>query len=239
MQRQLEFSRKVRLTHLDFALERVLIAGDVSSLELDVFLASDIHGKNRRKKAVNEIRKLFTSSVTKPLVSQAVASSDGKPLSEDDRLALYWSLFMVAFHFVGQSCAVVGHLEQLGRQFTSHAFARRLTDIYGGGRTTFISISEVLGMMLEWGVIAREKPGIYHVISRRSISRDAQRFLLTAMCLVQDPPVIRLQQFAGNPALFPFRLRLSTADLRHKGSPLRISVQGDREVLVEVLGVDR
>lgn len=233
MEHQLGFTRKVRLAHLDFAFDRLCAAGAVSAQELDAILAPDIRGPNRRAKAVQEIRKAFTSPGTQPLVSQALLLARDKPLAESDRLALYWSLFLVSFPFVRQTWTVVGRLENLMPEFTTHAFTSRLTDIYGGGRTTLNSICEALGMMVDWGVVMREAPGRYCVTPRRPITKDAQRLLLLAVCLTHDPPVVFLEQFSDNQALFPFRLRLSATDLRHKGSPLRVSLQGGRHVVVE------
>ena len=233
MQHKLGFNRKLPLAHLDFALEHMLASGDVPSLALDTFLAAEIGGANRRRKAVAEIRELFLGTATKPLVPQAVALAKNKSLADSDRLAVYWSLFLVAFPFVAQAWTVTGRLAELAPKFTSHAFANRLTDIYGGGRTTLISISEVLGMMVDWGVIFRERPGVYHVAPRRSISKDSQRLLLMALCLAHDPQVVFLERFSDDQSLFPFRLHLSMADLRHAESQLHVSIQGDRQVVVE------
>lgn len=233
MQRTLGFTRKLRLVHLDFAFENMLASGDVPSLALDAFLAAEISGTNRRRKAVNEIRRLFLGSTTKPLVSQATALAKNKSLADNDRLAVYWSLFLAAFPFVGQAWTIVGRFGELGPEFSRHAFASRLTDIYGGGRTTIISISEVLGMMVDWGVIVRERSAVYRVAPRRSISKDSQRLLLMALCLAHDPQVVFLERFSDDQSLFPFRLHLSMTDLRHRESPLRVSIQGDRQVVVE------
>ena len=233
MTHRLGFTRKVRLAHLDFAFERLCAAGAVSAQELDAILAPDIPGPNRRAKAVDEIRKAFTSPGTQPLVSQALLLAENKPLADNDRLALYWSLFLVSFPFVRQTWTVVGRLENLMPEFTTRAFVSRLTDTYGGGRTTLNSICEALGMMGDWGVVMREAPGRYRVAPRRPITKDAQRLLLLAVCLTYEPPVVFLEQFSDNQALFPFRLHLSATDLRHRGSLLRVSLQGGRQVVVE------
>jgi len=163
MTRTVGFNRKIRLPFLDLVWQQILATGDASPSMLDMMMAADIHGANRRAKAVSEVRSLFTTPSSHQLVDRAAELCREKQLDPDDRLAIYWSLFLVAFPFVAQAWTVTGRLAELAPKFTSHAFASRLTDIYGGGRTTLISISEVLGMMVDWGVIVRERPGVYHV----------------------------------------------------------------------------
>jgi hypothetical protein len=233
VKRKLGFSRKIRLSHLDFAFGHILVDGIIGEEELDPILAPDILGANRRKKANDEIHELFMTPSTCQLVARAVALYRGQQPSDGDRLAVYWSLFLVAFPFVRDGWAVIGQLSRLAPQFTSQSFGQRLGDLYGGGRTTVLSTQEVLGMMRDWGVVAMDKPGLYHLSPKRAISTDAQCLLLMAMCLTQEPPVYPLQRFPDEPSLFPFRLRLSVTDLRHKESWLRVSIQGDRDVLIE------
>jgi hypothetical protein len=127
----------------------------------------------------------------------------------------------------------MGRLGKLGPQFSSRAYAQRLSEVYGGGRAVAISIEEVLGMMRDWGVVIMDKPGFYHLAPQRSISKATQRLLLTALCLTRDPPVYVLSHFSDELALFPFKLRLNVADLRHKNSGLTVSVQGGKDVMVE------
>ena len=233
MQRRLEFSRKVRRVHLDYVWEHILAYGAVSATEFDAFLSVDITGLNRRTKARGELMKLFTSEATAQLVKRARELNRDKRLTENDRIGFYWALFIVAFPFVHQVFEVVGRFGQLGDQFTRASLVRRLADIYGGGRTTIISIDEVLGMMAEWGIIVRKKPGEYAFLPERAVSKGVQRILLTGMCLSRDPPVYPLRAFADEQSLFPFKRRLSIADVRTKNAGLIVSVQGGNEVMVE------
>lgn len=78
-----------------------------------------------------------------------------------------------------------------------------------------------------------DKPGFYHLAPQRSITKATQRLLLTSMCLTNYPPLYALNHFPDELALFPFKLRLSVADLRHKNSGLTVSVQGSMDVMVE------
>lgn len=78
-----------------------------------------------------------------------------------------------------------------------------------------------------------DKPGFYHLAPQRSITKATQRLLLTALCLTSDPPLYALSQFPDELALFPFKLRLNVADLRHKNSGLMVSVQGGQDVVVQ------
>lgn len=230
------FNRKIRLSYLDFAWQQVLATGEVSAAMLDTMMAAEIHGANRRAKAVDEIRELLNAPSTRQLVNRAADLCKEKQLSPDDQLALYWSLFLPAFPFVRQAWTVMGRLGKLGPQFSSRAYAQRLSDIYGGGRAVAISINEALGMMRDWGVVIMDKPGFYHLAPQRSITKATQRLLLTALCLTSDPPIYSFSHFSDELALFPFKLRLTVADLRHKNSGLTVSVQGGTEVMVEPTG---
>jgi hypothetical protein len=233
MIRTVGFNRKIRLSYLDFAWQQILATGDASTAMLDTMMAADIHGANRRAKAVDEVRELFTTPSTRQLVKCAAELCREKQLDPDDRLAVYWSLFLPAFPFARQAWAVMGRFGKLGPQFSSRAYSQRLSEVYGGGRAVAISIEEVLGMTRDWGVVIMDKPGFYHLAPQRSISKATQRLLLTALCLTSDPPVYALSHFPDELALFPFKLRLSVTDLRHKNSGLTVSVQGGQDVMVE------
>jgi len=230
------FNRKIRLSYLDFAWQQILATGEASTAMLDTMIAADIHGANRRAKAVDEIRELLSAPSTRQLVKCAAELCREKQLDPDDRLAVYWSLFLPAFPFVRQAWAVMGRLGKLGPQFSSRAYSQRLSEVYGGGRAVAISIEEVLGMMRDWGVVIMDKPGFYHLAPQRSIAKATQRLLLIALCLTSDPPVYALSHFPDELALFPFKLRLSVTDLRHKNSGLTVSVQGGKDVMVEPTG---
>lgn len=233
MIRTVGFNRKIGLPFLDLAWQQILATGDASTSMLDTMMAADIHGANRRAKAVREVHALFTTPLSHQLVNRAAELCRDKGLDADDRLAMYWSFFLPAFPFVRDAWTVIGRLGRLGPQFSSRAYAQRLSEVYGGGRAVAICINEVLGMMREWGVVIMDKPGLYHLAPRRSISKATQRLLLTAMCLTSDPPVYALGRFPDELALFPFKLRLGVADLRHKNSGLTVSVQGGQDVMVE------
>lgn len=233
MTRTVGFNRKIRLPFLDLVWQQILATGDASPSMLDMMMAADIHGANRRAKAVSEVRSLFTTPSSHQLVDRAAELCREKQLDPDDRLAIYWSLFLPVFPFVRDAWTTMGRLGRLGPQFSSRAYAQRLSDIYGGGRAVAISIEEVLGMMRDWGVVIMDKPGFYHLAPRRTITKATQRLLLTAMCLTSDPPVYALNRFPDELALFPFKLRLSVTDLRHKNSGLKVSVQGGQDVMVE------
>lgn len=236
MIRTVGFNRKIRLSYLDFAWQQILATGDASAAMLDTMMTADIHGANRRAKAVDEIRELLSAPSTRQIVNRAVELCREKHLDPDDRLAVYWSLFLPAFPFVRQAWTVMGRFGKLGPQFSSHAYSQRLSEVYGGGRAVAISIEEVLGMMRDWGVVIMDKPGFYHLAPQRLITKASQRLLLTALCLTSDPPVYAFSHFSDELALFPFKLRLSVADLRHKNSGLTVSVQGGTEVMVEPTG---
>jgi hypothetical protein len=233
MIRTVGFNRKIRLSYLDFAWQQILATGDASTAMLDTMMAADIHGANRRAKAVDEVRALFTTPSTRQIVNRAVELCREKQLGSDDRMAMYWSFFLPVFPFVRQAWTVMGRFGRLGPQFSSHAYAQRLSEVYGGGRAVAISIEEVLGMMRDWGVVIMDKPGFYHLAPQRSITKASQRLMLTALCLTSDPPVYALNHFPDELALFPFKLRLSVTDLRIRDSGLTVSVQGGSDVVVQ------
>lgn len=233
MTRTVGFNRKIRLSILDSAWQQVLATGDASASMLDSIMAADIHGANRRAKTVREVRALFTTPLGHQLVNRAAELCREKRLDENDRLAMYWSFFLPAFPFVRDAWTVMGRLGRLGPQFSSRAYAQRLSEVYGGGRAVAISINEILGMMRDWGVVVMDKPGFYHLTPQRSVTKATQRLLLTALCLTSDPPVYAFSRFSDELSLFPFKLRLSIADLRHKNSGLTVSVQGGQDVIVQ------
>ncbi len=156
--------------------------------------------------------------------------------ASDERLALHWAMMIATYPLFADVASSAGRLLALQGQFTRSHVMDRLARTWGKRSTVERAVPRIIRSMVQWGVLrdAHER-GSYQATGRVLTARpDICMILVEALLLDADEGILRLDQLASHPAVFPFGVTLNPADIR-RAEHFRVHREGLDTDVVELL----
>ena len=233
------YDRSIRAEWLDAAAARILSgdSADAARKFLWDFLEDVEPGttnSSARGKTLTVLTRiwLIVPDVVRSLrdnALKALASADG-----ENRLAVHWAMVIATHPFFFDVATHVGKLLALHGQANRSQIKRRMTESWGDRSTLERTIQHALKSMTQWGTLhSGTEKGSLVAAPRPILASEEISELLVHGVLLSQGRGMSASQLASHPALFPFKLQVSTARLRrHAG--LRVQRQGDQSDFVEL-----
>lgn len=156
-------------------------------------------------------------------------------VTPDERLALHWTMMLVAYPFFLDMTAQTGKLFSLNGDCTFAQIQRRMVERWGERSTLTRAVQRILRSMVGWGVLQEgASGGHYQPLPKRFPVAEATTTLLLEGLLHAEGHGLDWEALIGHPALFPFDLHLNSLAFRQQ-SRLRVHRQGDQRDWVEII----
>jgi hypothetical protein len=157
-------SRSIRLEWLNKTVELVLEGKNETQIkdELNEYLSFEIKSPTVLRKTREILMNIWvrTPEELSTLKQQALeAYKDEK----SNKLALHWSMMLVAYPVFSDVCALIGKLTNIQDTFAASWLKEKLFEMWGERTTLFHSSDKILQTLKQIGAIENEKVGVYRI----------------------------------------------------------------------------
>jgi hypothetical protein len=154
-------SRSIRLEWLNKTVELVLEGKNETQIkdELNEYLSFEIKSPTVLRKTREILMNIWvrTPEELSTLKQQALeAYKDEK----SNKLALHWSMMLVAYPVFSDVCALIGKLTNIQDTFAASWLKEKLFEMWGERTTLFHSSDKILQTLKQIGAIENEKVGV-------------------------------------------------------------------------------
>lgn len=217
------FDRRMALSWLDAAanlasqdLPATEVRGHLDSLLSAHFPGSGEHGTSRYKMATVLLH-IWVQVSPRLLALRDDGLSLLHAVPANERLALHWGMCLTTYPFFRDLCTHIGRLSDLYGEVAVAQVTRRMHEWWGERSSVKEATRRSMRSVVEWGALLETpESGVYAPAPKVVISdKRLQLWLVEAAFLAAESRMVALDQVVRSPMLFPFRLDLSTYDLRN------------------------
>jgi hypothetical protein len=203
-------SRSIKLEWLNKTVELVLEGKDEIQIkdELNEYLSFEIKSPTNLRKTMEILMTIWvrTSDELSTLKQQALeAYKDEK----SNKLALHWSMMLVAYPVFCDVCALIGKLTNIQDTFTTSWLKEKLFEMWGERTTLFHSSDKILQTLKLIGAIENEKVGVYRIKKYPVTDVKTIHVLLLAILHLRERAYYEVAELSSVPQAFPFEYNVS------------------------------
>ena len=219
--KQIGFDRRLELDWLEQAAKLTVEekGSDYVRRNLLTFLDGKVAGCDRTDSACGKAVRLLSRiwlNVYPDVVDLRDRSIEVFPqISVKERLVLHWALCLAGFRFFGDVASYAGRLLHLQGSFTTFQIMRRLQEEWGERSTLKFASQRALSSMVNWGTLGHtEDQGVYTNVAEETVADEILAEILLEGLLIYEGKAVTISQARNHPALFPFNVSLSLAQIR-------------------------
>ncbi len=203
-------SRAIKLEWLNKTVELILEGKDEKQIkdELIDYLSFEIKGSTNLIKTRGILINIWvrTPDELSALKQKALeAYKDEK----SNKLALHWSMMLVAYPVFCDVCALIGKLTNIQDTFTTSWLTEKMYEIWGERTTLLYSCQKILQTPKQIGAIENEKIGAYHIKKYQVNDIKTIQVLLLAILHLREKAYYEIHVLASIPHTFPFEYNVS------------------------------
>jgi hypothetical protein len=217
---EIGFDRRLRRAWLDFVadLAAAHVAPDVIRAKLHDLLASAVAEsgeRGARSKTITVLLRLWVISDRRTDGLRLDALRLLLDCTAGERLALHWGLAMAVYPFFAEVVSSIGRLLRLQPTVSLAEVVRRTKEKWGDRERVARSARHVLQSIRDWGVLDEtERAGAYQVAPSQTILRGGLAlWMVEAVLRGSGDAIVALRQLDRAPSLFPFGIKLSSAEI--------------------------
>lgn len=155
----------------------------------------------------------------------------------DERLGVHWAMCMATYPFFRDVASTVGRFAALQERVLLAEVRRRLAEQWGDRDITRRASQRIIRSFVAWGVLAdSDRRGVYEPVARKGLATTVVEVLVEALLLASERSALPAGQIATHPAVFPFAMKMSLAELR-RCSRFAVDRQGVDLDLVRLAGL--
>jgi len=227
------FDRVVKLNWLNKTAEIYSQEKDFKNvkLALDYYLKDDVGGDNRRK-TINILVRTWVNVDPNHTAIRDKALEFLKTADTNERIAIHWSMLLLAYPIFANLTATAGKLLNLQDEFSLSMVRRRIYELWGERSTLQYAIDKMVRSLIDWGVIeGGEKPGEYRRIEPLEIRNiEVKLLMLEAYIIASGKPHLQFVEVNKLDEMFPFKLDIGLDDF-HKVNKFKLNKMGGEVVI--------
>jgi len=203
-------SRSIKLEWLNKTVELILEGKDETQIkdELNEYLSFEIKSPTNLRKTREILMNIWvrTAEELSLLKQQALeAYKDEK----SNKLALHWSMMLVAYPVFSDICALIGKLTNIQDTFAASWLKEKLFEMWGERTTLFHSSEKILQTLKLIGAIKNEKIGVYRINKYPVTDVKSIQVLLMAILNLKEKAYYEVAELSSVPQAFPFAYTVS------------------------------
>jgi len=227
------FDRVVKLNWLNKTVEIYNQEKDFKKvkLNLDYYLRDDVGGDNRRK-TINILIRTWVNVDPGHGSIRDKALGLFKLADANERIAIHWSMLLLAYPIFDNLTAAAGKLLNLQDEFSLSMVRRRIYELWGERSTLQYAIDKMIRSQIDWGVLSDgEKPGEYKRIQPLEIKNaEVKLLLIEAYLLASGKPHLQFVEVNKLDEMFPFKLDIGLDDF-HTVDKFKLNKMGGEVVI--------
>ena len=229
MSKMVGFSRPVKLEWLDKVAELVMLDKEEETIkaELHEFLSFEIASPTNLRKTREILLSIWVRCPEK-IKKMAIKAMKG---NKNERLAVHWSLVMLAYPVFLDSAAYMGKVTKLQSTFTATWLKEKLSEIWGERDTMLESVSRITNSMRSMGILEVIKQGEYKTNSFVIASNECVEFISMVILQIAEKAYYEIDELPNVPYMFPFEFEL-THEIVYNSTCLNISNMSGKAVLM-------
>ena len=224
-------SRSIKLEWLNKTVELVLEGKDETQIrdELNEYLSFEVKSSIVLRKTREILMNIWvrTPEEFSAIKQQALeAYKDEK----SNKLALHWSMMLVAYPVFSDVCALIGKLSNIQDTFATSWLKEKLFEMWGERTTLFHSSDKILRTLKLIGVIENEKVGVYRIKKHPITDVKTIQVLLLAILHLRERAYYEIAELSSAPQVSQFEYNVSYEWL-HDSDQFTLSNFGGKIVL--------
>lgn len=183
---------------------------------VDDYLAPFINGSTSLRKTKNVLFGVWVNTSDENELFKQQAIDFLKDCSDDERLAIHWSLSIASYPFFASLVRLIGRLLKLQGDISSKELIRRSVELHGDTESVRRATARLLQSLGQWGVLIPKSDGLFHMAPKIHLtSSELVTTCLSANLCHKIDGRSSLRELVSDPAWFPFTIdnRLFNPDL--------------------------
>ncbi|MCR4443489.1 MAG: hypothetical protein QHH10_06610 [Peptococcaceae bacterium] len=224
-------SRSIKLEWLNKTVELILGGKDEIQIkeELNEYLSFEIKSPTNLRKTRGILMNIWvkTPQELSALKQQALEAYEDE---KSNKLALHWSMMLVAYPVFSDVCALIGKLTNIQDTFATSWLKEKLFEMWGERTTLLHSSNKILQTLKQIGAIENEKVGVYRIKRYPVTDVKTIQVLLLAILHLRERAYYEIAELSSVPQAFPFEYNVSYEWL-HDSDLFTLSNFGGKVVL--------
>lgn len=203
-------SRSIKLEWLNKTVELVLEGKDETQIkdELNEYLSFEIKSAINLRKTREILMTIWVRTPEELSTLKQLALEAYKD-EKSNKLALHWSMMLVAYPVFCDVCALIGKLTNIQDTFTTSWLKEKLFEMWGERTTLFHSSDKILQTLKLIGAIENEKVGVYRIKKYPVTDSKTIQVLLMAILSLKEKAYYEVVELSSVPQTFPFEYSVS------------------------------
>lgn len=210
MAKMIGLSRPIKLEWLNKTAELVLEGKDETQIkdELNEYLSFEIKSAINLRKTREILMTIWVRTPEELSTLKQLALEAYKD-EKSNKLALHWSMMLVAYPVFCDVCALIGKLTNIQDTFTTSWLKEKLFEMWGERTTLFHSSDKILQTLKLIGAIENEKVGVYRIKKYPVTDSKTIQVLLLAILSLKEKAYYEVVELSSVPQTFPFEYSVS------------------------------
>ncbi|MCL5779819.1 MAG: hypothetical protein M1119_02525 [Firmicutes bacterium] len=210
MAKMIGLSRPIKLEWLNKTVELVLEGKDETQIkdELNEYLSFEIKSAINLRKTREILMTIWVRTPEELSTLKQLALEAYKD-EKSNKLALHWSMMLVAYPVFCDVCALIGKLTNIQDTFTTSWLKEKLFEMWGERTTLFHSSDKILQTLKLIGAIENEKVGVYRIKKYPVTDSKTIQVLLLAILSLKEKAYYEVVELSSVPQTFPFEYSVS------------------------------
>jgi hypothetical protein len=203
-------SRSIKLDWLNKTVELLLVSKDETQIkeELNEYLSFEIKSPIVLRKTREILMNIWVRTPENILDLKQLALEAYKD-EKSNKLALHWSMMLVAYPIFSDICALIGKLTNIQDTFTTSWLKEKLFEMWGERTTLYHSGNKIIQTLKLMGVIENTKLGVYRINRYHLSDVKTIQVLLMALIRLKEKAYYEVAEMSSIPQAFPFEYDVS------------------------------
>lgn len=230
MAKMVGFSKPVKTEWLEKVMQLVREGKteEEAKAELNEYLSYELSSPTVLRKTREILLNIWLRC---PEEIRTLALEATKEASAEDRLAVHWTLIMLAYPLVWDSASLMGKVLNLQDTFTTTWLKSKLSEEWGERDTMIESVPRITQTMELMGLLEKVKTGEFKPLHHKVKDEKCVECISTILIRLGDKGYYAVEDVANIPAMFTFDFQL-THEIVYNSAVLNTSNMGGRAVLM-------
>jgi hypothetical protein len=203
-------SRSIRLEWLNKTVELILEGKGETQIkdELNEYLSFEIKDSTNLIKTRGILTNIWVRTPDE-ITALKKHALEAYVDEKSNKLALHWSMMLVAYPVFSDVCALIGKLTNIQDTFTTSWLKEKLFEMWGERTTLLYSCQRILQTLKQIGAIENEKVGVYRIKKYPVTDVKTIQVLLLAILHLRERAYYEVAELHSVPQVFPFEYNVS------------------------------
>ncbi len=210
MAKMVGLARPLKIGWLDKTVD-LLIDGKTTVQikdDLNTFLTFEISSPTSLRKT----RESLINTWVIPNEDVTAIRTDAVEVYRDNRqasLPIHWCMLTLSYPIFADISTLIGKISTIEDTFTTMWVREKLYESWGERTTLDVPVKNILRTMIDFGVLTKEKPGVYRVVQFPVHDDATIRIILRTILALKQRAYYGLADLSSSPLMYPFHYEVT------------------------------